>query len=407
MNILVLDGHSRAAVEALQALGRAHANIDISAESADALAFCSAYPRQRIIQPSTVDHGNYIAWLEELDALNKYSLIIPSTESSLIALNELPDDHPLRSKSVIASRAAIDVALDKQKTYELAAQLHIPVPRSHLIASPDDATPPGGFPVVMKPVHSKIVIGGQLLTISTAVVSDDHARKGYLDAWWQHTPIQESEYFSGRGIGIEFLYDKGIKCWHFAHERIHECPLTGGASSYRRAIAPPAAMLADAESLLQALNWHGVAMVEFKLNGAGEYRLLEINPRLWGSLALPIDAGINFPLGLLALALGQTVAAQPPYRVGYYTRDLLEDIDWFRENLQANHGNPLLMTRPRFRSFLEFFRPLFGKESWDHFDFADLGVTFAIIRRIFTTCASALMKRISRLAHMGRSVKNT
>ncbi|HJW03690.1 MAG TPA: ATP-grasp domain-containing protein [Azospira sp.] len=404
MRVLVLDGHSRAALETLQALGKVRAEVDVASETADALAFCSTYLHDRLVQPSTVAQEDFLAWLQDLDQSIPYALIVPSTEASLIALNGLPDDHPLRAKAIIPSRQSIDTALDKRKTFELATRLNIPVPPSHLLLAPGRAAPPhqfpAAFPLVMKPVRSKVVIGKQLVTINAALVADHQARNDYLKSWLAHTPILESEYFPGHGVGIELLFNRGKKCWHFAHERIHECPLSGGASSYRRAIEPPPAMLADAERLLQELHWHGVAMVEFKMNGQvgseEDYRLIEINPRLWGSLALSIDAGVNFPLGLQALALGQAPGPQPAYRFGYYTRDLLEDIGWLRENLRADHADPLLLTRPRFRSFLELFRPLLGQESWDHFDPGDLAVTGALMGRLVAKYAGALGRRLAR-----------
>ncbi len=187
--------------------------------------------------------------------------------------------------------------------------------------------------------------------------------------------VQEQEYISGSGVGVEFLFNRGKKIWHFAHERVHEYPLTGGASSYRRSINPPQAMLHDAEKLLTALNWHGVAMVEFKMNANGQYWLMEINPRLWGSLALSIDSGVDFPLGLLQIARGDEPALQPKYRVPYYTRDLRTDVDWLKCNLRADRQDPLLHTRFRVFSFLELLRPLSGRESWDHFDWRDLAIT--------------------------------
>ena len=123
-------------------------------------------------------------------------------------------------------------------------------------------------------------------------------------------------------------------------------------------------MLDDAERLLTALKWHGVAMVEFKMDARGQYWLMEINPRLWGSLALSIDAGVDFPAGLLQIACGQQLAAQPQYKIHYYTRDLRTDIDWLKSNLRADPQDPLLHTKSRSFSFLELLRPLTGRESW-------------------------------------------
>ena len=118
--------------------------------------------------------------------------------------------------------------------------------------------------------------------------------------------------------------------------------------------------MADAEKLLVALNWHGVAMVEFKLDPDGQHWLMEINPRFWGSLALAIDAGVDFPMGLLRIARGEKPVPQPAYLSNIYTRDLRTDVEWFKANLKADHHDPLLLTRPRFSAILELFRPVAG-----------------------------------------------
>jgi len=44
----------------------------------------------------------------------------------------------------------------------------------------------------------------------------------------------------------------------------------------------------------------------------------------------------------------------------------------------------LLMTRPRLVSTLEYLRPLTGRESWDHFDVRDLGLTIVPLRKLAT-----------------------
>src|SRR4029077_3602676 len=117
-----------------------------------------------------------------------------------------------------------------------------------------------------------------------------------------------------------------------------------------------------AEELLTALHWHGVAMVEFKMDANGRYWLMEINPRLWGSLALSVDTGVNFPLGLLQVARGEQPSAQPDYKL-VYTRDLRTDLEWIKANLRADPQDPLLLTRSRSFSLIEFLRPLTGRES--------------------------------------------
>jgi hypothetical protein len=53
-------------------------------------------------------------------------------------------------------------------------------------------------------------------------------------------------------------------------------------------------LLEHAERILEALKWHGVAMVEFKRDTRdGVPKLLEINGRFWGSLQLAVDSGVD------------------------------------------------------------------------------------------------------------------
>jgi protein-tyrosine-phosphatase/predicted ATP-grasp superfamily ATP-dependent carboligase len=384
MKILVLDGHSRAALETVQSLGRAGVQVDLAAEAQDCLAMHSRYVSRKLQQPSHERTADFQSWLREQDRLRNYTLIVPSTETSLLGLRELDENDPLRRKAIIAGDEALDIALDKEKTWQWAHQLGVPTPSGILLSSFSDIGQAQQFPVVLKPTHSKVVVDGALRTLAVAVVRSESERQDQLRRWLPLTPVQQQEYVHGRGVGVEFLFNRGRKFWHFAHERVHEYPLTGGASSYRRSIDPPAAMLHDAERLLTALNWHGVAMVEFKIDAKGQHWLMEINPRLWGSLALSIDAGVDFPLGLLQIALGEEPATQPKYKIPYYTRDFRTDVDWLKCNTRADHHDRLLHTRSRALSFLELLRPLVGRESWDHFDWRDLGIS----RRVLTCAVS-------------------
>jgi protein-tyrosine-phosphatase/predicted ATP-grasp superfamily ATP-dependent carboligase len=375
--VLVLDGHSAAALATVQSLGRAKVAIDLASEDSGCLAFRSRYPRRRLAQPSTVPELEFLGWLRDLDAREGYDLVVPSTELSLLALRHLSPHDPLRARAVLATDESLDVALSKERTWQLARDVGIPVPDSALVETLDRVPPVTAYPVVIKPVRTVSVVDGQPVLLAPAVVSDDTTRLAYLQRWLSSGPLQQQAYVSGRGVGIEWLYDRGRAVWVFAHERIHETPLTGGASCYRRSIRPPDGPLLASRRLLDRLQWHGVAMVEFRMDGDGTFWLMEINPRLWGSLPLAIDAGVDFPLGLLRLARGEPVPEQPEYRVGRYARNLGGDVAWIKANLSADRRNPLLLTRPRFRSLLEYLRPLIGRERWDFFDWKDLGVTYA------------------------------
>ena len=66
--------------------------------------------------------------------------------------------------------------------------------------------------------------------------------------------------------------------------------------------------------MLDKLEWHGVAMVEFRYDtGDNDYKLVEINPKFWGSLDLALSAGVDFPYYLCQMAQGQTIEYSEDY----------------------------------------------------------------------------------------------
>jgi protein-tyrosine-phosphatase/predicted ATP-grasp superfamily ATP-dependent carboligase len=405
MRALVLDAGSPAGVETVQALGRAGLWVDATDTQPSSLAFRSRYPTHRLVQPTPARPWEFLEWLAELDEAHGYTLIVPATEGPLFALRRLPARDPLRKKAVLPPDEALDTALDKRRTAELAGRLGIPVPESCLIESLEGLEPAAGFPLVLKPVKSTVTLGDAVVILSAALVRDEDQRRAALRERLPHGPVQQQRYVAGHGVGVELLFDRGREVWHFAHERIHEVPLTGGGSSYRCSVRPPAHLLAAARELLSALEWHGVAMVEFRVEAAGRFYLMEVNPRLWGSLALPIDAGVNFPLGLWRIAAGEPHPSQPAYREGYFTRHLAKDLEWLRANWRADHRDPALLTRPRASAILEYARPLFGRESWDHFDVGDLGVMCSLFAQVAVEHARKVVGRARRALLVRRLVK--
>src|ERR1041385_1126115 len=88
ITVLILDGHSRAALETLQSLGRAGVQIDLAAEAQDCLAMHSRYVSRKLQQPLQEPAADFAAWLREQDQLRNYTLIVPATETSLLALRQ-------------------------------------------------------------------------------------------------------------------------------------------------------------------------------------------------------------------------------------------------------------------------------------------------------------------------------
>jgi predicted ATP-grasp superfamily ATP-dependent carboligase len=230
---------------------------------------------------------------------------------------------------------------DKLNVLRRAEALGIPVPKTYEIASPHEGmllSRELPYPVVVKPT-----------------VGSGSAGVAYVDNAEELLPVLERLYDSGRvpfiqerlphggqGIGASFLMDeKGEMRASFVHRRLREYPVRGGPSTLRESFVHDQAK-EDGARLLRSFGFVGAAMVEFKMDlRDGKAKLLEINPRFWGSLALAIDSGVNFPLLITLMALGYDFAPVETYRLGHRCRWLLPgDILHFLENPNRWHMEP-------------------------------------------------------------------
>src|SRR5439155_25305958 len=161
------------------------------------------------------------------------------------------------------------------------------------------------------------------------------------------------EHIPGDGRGIFVLMNRGRLRAAFARRRIREKPPSGGVSVLSESVGLDSQLLEYSERILEALKWHGVAMVEFKRDSRdGVSKLLEINGRFWGSLQLAVDAGVDFPYLLYRLAIDGDIEPVFTYQVGVRLRWWLGDLDWLLLRLRDGGS----ATR-RLQAIPEFLRP--------------------------------------------------
>jgi protein-tyrosine-phosphatase len=188
-----------------------------------------------------------------------------------------------------------------------------------------------GYPVVLKPVRS-VGQGQGRRRVQLAVTYARNPRelRFRAESLLRFGEIVLQERFDGRGVGIELIADRGSVVYAFQHVRLHELPLSGGGSSLRRSASVDPALLEAATRLVGALQWHGVAMIEFKQDDqTGAFRLMEINGRLWGSLPLALACGADFPGMMYDLYTRGQVSPPPPARDGMLCRKLSDDLYWY------------------------------------------------------------------------------
>lgn len=371
--VLITDGEQRAALAMVRSLGLAGAVPFVCSSTGASLAGASRFAAMDI---QTVDPLEAPKTFSEAlpTILRRHSIkcLLPVTESSLRPV--LRSSHLFRDIVLpFPPHDMFSTASDKRQVMELATRLAVPTPRQTLLTAPDPAelqlADGMQFPLVLKPAISVANDDGTPIKLSVRhVVDRDQCRQALAALPAAAFPLLVQERVVGAGVGIFLLRWNGRILARFAHRRLREKPPSGGVSVYCESIRPPADALMHAEALLEALDWSGVAMIEFKYDDhTGIPYLMEINGRFWGSLQLAIDAGVDFPRLLVEAAHGHTPAQAVEGRPGIRLRWLLGDVDHLLLRLRKSSEELALDSKApgHLRTLGSFLVPWRPRERWE------------------------------------------
>lgn len=319
LNILVTDPEQRAALAAVRAFGRRGWRVGTVGETRG-LAGASKFAQWHVALPpgGRSDSSAYTAEVAKAVAAHGVGIVVPVTDRACQAL--LGAEGLVGAPIAGPSRAAYLAASDKAGVLQRAATCGIRVPRQHTLLERSAVIPPHfaeGW-VVVKPAHSVVEVAGSLVS-TTVRFAEGRAALDSLVASYPAAayPLMLQERIVGHGEGVFLLRHHRQTHLAFGHRRLREKPPAGGVSTYREAVTPSPELVAKCETLLDALEYDGAAMIEFKRDAAtGEHVLMEINARLWGSVQLAIDAGLDFPSALVQSTLGHPIISGDLARAG-------------------------------------------------------------------------------------------
>jgi predicted ATP-grasp superfamily ATP-dependent carboligase len=358
----VTDGDERPALAVTRSLGRRGIEVLVGAESKRSLASSSKYCAGRVEYPSPYHEPvGFSRFLRDLARRRHIDVLIPITDVTtyIVARHKAELEGGVRLP--IPDFSAFDFVSDKWKLLKHAQETGMAIPRTHFLRGAEGLGEVLGklqYPVVVKPARSRVLTeSGWMRTQVRYADSETELTRLYRENASLRLPSLIQERINGPGIGLFLLFDRGHLVTTFSHRRLREKPPSGGVSTLCESIAVDPRLKSQAVDLFEALGWHGVAMVEYKLDReSGEPLLMEVNGRFWGSLQLAIAAGVDFPYLLYRLAVDGCVEAPAAYTIGVRNRWLLGDVDHalarlFKKDrdLDLPEGFPT-----RFRTALEF-----------------------------------------------------
>lgn len=239
------------------------------------------------------------------------------------------------AKCAIANRDSYDLVSDKAALLAFCKQHNIGHPRTEPIDNNYEWLAESvGFPALIKPNHSEgskgIVLVNNLEELkekAPEVVVE------YGECTLQEY-IQNDHYYNL----MLFRSSAGVFSNHVILKILRYYPIKGGSSCLAVSVENEP-MVEMCKRLLNALNWVGMADFDILEKGEGDFRIIEINPRVPASLRGAEMSGVNFP----EIIVSDLVKGKIPryeYKTGKYLRFLGLDIAWFLSSPNRFKCNP-------------------------------------------------------------------
>lgn len=283
---------------AARALAAASYRVACAASFRHAAALWSRACHKPLVLPDPLSSVTaFESRLEEVLRAGNYELLIPGTDAALLVVSDGRSRLEGLTMHGLPSPEAVEAALDKRTLLQSAATVGVETPDSLVCRTQDEVVAAGnefGLPVMVKARSSVTREDDRVVQHRSILVAD---KKG-LGAAIQETRLpclvqrleSEPRLLSLAGVATEdgllaVAASRYLRTW----------PVHAGAAAFSETIAPPPGLVAAARAVLGQLGWHGIFELEFLETNKNQALLIDLNPRVYGSLALAVAAGVNLP----------------------------------------------------------------------------------------------------------------
>jgi hypothetical protein len=230
----------------------------------------------------------YVPFVDALVRRNAFDSIVPLTEPIQSLLwRAAPSWSDRIEPSVLPWQRAL--LADKRCMSELAGDRGVDVPRH--VSLNDVTTIPMAVESLGLPMIVKGVVGrGGAATRIVGSVSE--AGQAVASLRTRGVDCFAQEFVSGPTFLVGGVFCRGESVRIYAGEKLTQHPPRVGPAAIIRSVHDEQLLMA-ARSVVGALQWHGIASLDFIRDREGRYQFLELNPRPWGSIIAAEMAGVD------------------------------------------------------------------------------------------------------------------
>ena len=321
----MLNAERRQGLAAIRSLGQQGISVTAMSERRLTAGGLSKHAARSMRYPNPRDHeGAFLDVLLDELRRREYDLLLAGNNQTVLPVVEHRDRLEPYVTIPHPARATLMCGLDKGKTMAAAQEAGIPHPTTLTSNKLDvDAVASAlDYPVVLKP---RTAAGRRGVSVCNSAAELERV---YEPTRRRHGPLLIQEFIPNGGeCGVYTLYDcDSERKAHAVQRRLRTIPPEGGLGTYRETIENPE-LVSLADEFLSALEWTGVAHVEFRLDPRdGKPKLIEINPHFWHSLPHAIAADVDFPYLLYQLAVEGSCETVEEYRTGMRSQWLVGEL---------------------------------------------------------------------------------
>ncbi len=254
------------------------------------------------------------ATAELLDGPDRPDVTLPLDDVGLWLL-----DAALRRRpgSPVTPAGAVDdlarLALDKTIQLEAARAAGLDVPPTWVVRRASDIPDDLPLPAIVKPALAIDDRAGRVTKPDARYLTDaatvDRLRTELAEPG---PPLLIQPLVAGVGRAVfGFATGDEVVAWS-GHRRLRMMNPHGSGSSACRSEAPDDQLRSTVERFIRHVGWRGPFMVELLADEANRLWFMELNGRLWGSLALCRRQGFDHPAWAVAHALDPGFRPDPP-----------------------------------------------------------------------------------------------
>ena len=349
--IVVTDGEERSAVAACRGLASAGYGVCAVARCRPAAAHWSRASTERVLAPDPRESvEGFVDRLAELVRGRRCAALIPGSDASLHAVSEHREHLEPWTHLGLPSREAVWRSGDKLLLVDLAAEAGLAPPPSRSCTDRDGAVAAAaelGYPLVLKPARSCLPLNGGLRQQRVVLVADEpslaRAAAGFTPPFLVQR-FEQAGFFSCTGVIADgrllaLTTSRVFRLW----------PPPAGMHTYSETVPAPPGLVGRVRSLLTALEWQGIFQLQLLELADGRLSVIDLNPRLFASMALDVYAGANLAAIWCDWLLGldrAPVIAQPGRRYRWEEGELCH-LAWQLAHLRLRAAASVLVPHRR------------------------------------------------------------